>query len=123
ATLCFHLWHSIKSSFDGLDCLRCRVSKLTEVAKHIGTLNLIQVDSLNYLRRGGLNCGWIRLLRCHSCSLLRCGGRGCDERPSQMSHSDRGGGHALGPETDRAPDAARTRCKSIRFLMRSLRER
>src|SRR6516165_10430289 len=57
ATLCFHQWHSIEGSFDGFDRLRCRVSKLTEVAKHIGTLNLVHVDSLNYLWRGGLNCG------------------------------------------------------------------
>jgi len=57
ATLCFHQWHSIEGSFDGLDRLRCRISKLTEVTKHICTLDLIQVDILNYLWRRGLNSG------------------------------------------------------------------
>src|SRR6516162_3906376 len=47
ATLCFHQWHSIEGSFDGLDCLRCRVPKVTEVTKHICTLDLIQIDSFN----------------------------------------------------------------------------
>src|SRR5262245_54666572 len=47
ATLCFHQWHSIEGSFDGFDRLRCRVSKLSEVAKHICTLDLIQVGSFD----------------------------------------------------------------------------